>query len=141
MFKSFLKQKNKLTNTNNQKNSIINIAFKTFTNNSKSNFNKGISKDSTSKDSSESYPDRKFKEKFKTKVQLQKRTELLKKEMVSNPEFFKAFPHLANKVIDETNIDEDDNLKQHIDENYFIKDSDKDQNVLQKKTNYFESLL
>lgn len=65
-----------------------------------------------------------FRERFSTKEEKEKRMKLLKSEMINNPEFFNAFPHLKN-VVDTENLEEKYKMDQTED----------------KKTEYFESLL
>ena len=78
-----------------------------------------------------------YKEKFLNKESKQRREEFLKREITSNPEFFKAFPHLSQIVKSVNNIDEE--IPEYVKEKFFIPEKEKQSN--KKNDNYFESLL
>ncbi len=74
----------------------------------------------------------KYKEKFVNKQIKVNREEFLRREITTNPEFFKAFPHLQSIVASENNIEED--LTDYIKDNYYVEKA-------QPSNKYFESLL
>jgi hypothetical protein len=71
-----------------------------------------------------------FKAVFYSKKQKNKKRELLKKEMTTNPEFFNAFPHLRDKAF--PNKEDDQSILNN--------DSQVMLNLDTKKSSYFESL-
>lgn len=80
----------------------------------------------------------KFKAKFDSPKDKEKRVNLLKQEITSNPEFFNAFPHLKPKIIDEELDVPEHSVNTEINNNY---DLSIDRDIRDKKENYFESLL
>ncbi len=96
----------------------------------------GLSK-SGSKEEAQIGKNMEYKEKFFNKESKKKREEFLKREITSNPEFFKAFPHLSQIVKSVNEIDED--IPEYVKENFFIPEKLKQHN--KKNENYFESLL
>jgi hypothetical protein len=105
-------------------------SFNFCTNTNKSN-NIGLSNSGTQEEA-QIGKNMKYKEKFTNKQIKLNREEFLKREITTNPEFFKAFPHLENIIKSENNIE--GNLTEHIKENYFV-----EKGIPQDK--YFESLL
>jgi hypothetical protein len=95
----------------------------------------GLSNSSTSQER-QIGQNEKFKENFKSKEAKINREELLKQEITSNPEFFKAFPHLAEIVKSVHDIQNPD-LNNHINENYTV--TNKERQEANEK--YFETLL
>jgi hypothetical protein len=76
----------------------------------------------------------KFKENFRTREERLNREDFLKQEITKNPEFFKAFPHLAD-IVKSVNEVETNDLQKHINEKYTK------EKPVYKNDNYFESLL
>ena len=83
----------------------------------------------------------KFKIKYMSKENQEKRANLLKREITDNPEFFNAFPHLREVVRSEDMLKQEDDISNHIGSKYLIKEEDKNTEIQEKKENYFESLL
>jgi ribosomal protein S18 len=83
----------------------------------------------------------KFKIKLMDKEEKERRSQILKREITDNPEFFNAFPHLKQIVKREDMEDNQVDIQKHISDNYFIKEEDKNKDIKQKKSSYFESLV
>lgn len=107
---------------------------------SKDNKNSGLSSEPNTFDLNDAKMDKNYKQTFTSKKQRSNRAELLKREIVDNPEFFKAFPHMSDIVHSTTDTAEND-TKKYIRENYKSKDEKRDTEVNERRTNYFESLL
>jgi hypothetical protein len=99
----------------------------------------GLNKTASSEESKFGHM-QKYREKFKSKEEKEKRIKLLKAEMTSNPEFFNAFPHLREKVAQDE-FEENEDVTKAIDKNYTIRHDDRNKALDDKKTDYFESLL
>jgi ribosomal protein S18 len=80
----------------------------------------------------------KFKLNFNTKTSKEKRSELLKREISSNPEFIKAFPHLKEAIKIENLEEKDEDVKSFIKSNFTIQETTESR---EKKTDYFQSML
>jgi small subunit ribosomal protein S18 len=83
----------------------------------------------------------KFKIKYMSKEDQEKRTNLLKREITDNPEFFNAFPHLKEVIKREEMLNPEEDLTHHLSSNYQIKEEDQNSEIQEKKENFFESLL
>lgn len=83
----------------------------------------------------------KHKMKFKNKADKEARAKLLRQEITSNPEFFNAFPHLKEKLTSEEVEDPADDISDHIRKNYVIDEEKGIPDILEKRSNYFESML
>jgi hypothetical protein len=78
----------------------------------------------------------KYKESFRNREAKINREEFLKRDITTNPEFFKAFPHLA-EIVKSVNELEVNDLQKHVKENYTITDKGRQE----ANNNYFETLL
>lgn len=139
----FFTTKNSDDKTDAEKDSkdLINKNYSSF-NIKDSNKKVGISEDKDNQEAYQSQVKASFKNEFKTKTEMNKQAELLKREIVNNPEFFKAFPHLKDIVISESDyVKGTENFESDFKENYKISEKDKETAVIEKKKNYFESLL
>jgi hypothetical protein len=122
----------------NLKSRIFANSLKYFCNKSNTDIKFGLSNSGTEEEK-QIGQNEKYREKFSNKTTKLNREEFLKREITSNPEFFKAFPHLANIVKSTADIPDSADLNKHIKENYKISDEEKRKRT--QTDNYFETLM